>query len=73
MKLTSSEYSKLKNPILAFMRDLMSLRVLGAVEPIKEEGTVVRIRLEWPREISESEFFERLESLPKAKTHRFSR
>jgi hypothetical protein len=34
---------------------------------LRESG----VRLEWPTEVTETEFFEQLKKLPKAKTHSF--
>jgi cell filamentation protein, protein adenylyltransferase len=75
---TASYYHRLKNPGLAVGRDVMGLEELGAIafrweEPATLGAMKIHIRLEWPAEITESEFFERMRTLPKAKTHPFLR
>jgi hypothetical protein len=49
------------------------LAALGAVRVARAEDQryVVSIRLEWPAEITETDFFRRVKELPKAKTHAF--
>ena len=61
-------YSKLKNPINAVARDLQGLIKLGAIDFIKltDKDIEVRCRLDWPKEITESEFMKKIRSLPKA-------
>jgi cell filamentation protein, protein adenylyltransferase len=67
-------YSKLKNPLLAYSRDVFSLEHLGAITVESADGRYQhRVRLDWPSEITESEFFERVRNLPKAKSHPFLR
>jgi len=65
---TSSLYSKLKNPSSALIRDLSGLLLLNAIDYKNE---VFSINLEWPKEISESTFFQQLKILPKASTFPF--
>jgi Fic family protein len=64
--MTATSYSSLQTPIKAFFRDLNSLIGLGAV--LNDSPGSIKINLDWPREITESVFFERLKKLPKAKT-----
>jgi Fic family protein len=67
-------YRSLKNPRKAVIRDLTDLIELQAVSAAKTESSgevTVSVRLEWPSEITESAFFERIKQLPKAKTHAF--
>ena len=69
---TEPVYASLSNPRKAVIRDLSDLHGLGAVEVVEEKtGLSVRIRLEWPSEITETRFFEQLNALPKAKSHPF--
>ncbi len=69
---TREHYTSLKNPTRALDRDLSSLLHLRAIELSGEEtDPVFSIRLDWPGEISETEFFARVKELPRAKTHRF--
>jgi Fic family protein len=70
---TSATYGKLKNSRTAIIRDLNELIRLGT---IRHEGKTSNehrlfIRLEWPAEITETQFFEQLKKLPKGKTHTF--
>ena len=68
---TAQHYKDLKKPEVALVRDLSNLlylRALRIVRPAKQ--TVFAVRLAWPTEITETAFFERLKTLPKAKTHR---
>lgn len=65
---TSSLYSNLKNPFSALIRDLSGLLELEAID---YKNNVFFIRLEWPREMSESKFLEQLKTLPKSKTFSF--
>lgn len=66
-------YKHLKNPTKAVVRDIGNLHNLGAigVEKIAEGQVRLKVRLEWPTEITETEFFQKLRSLPKAKSHSF--
>jgi Fic family protein len=75
-KVTGS-YEKLGNPYKALFRDLDNLIDLKAINPRKEAGRakdpiwIFRINLDWPTRITETEFFETVSKLPKAKTHSF--
>ena len=70
-KITALFYSSLKNPIKALIRDINSLIRLGTIGCNKLEKNEYRlwVRLEWPTEITETEFFKSLEQLPKTKTY----
>ena len=70
-KISALFYSSLKNPTKALIRDINSLIRLGAIGYNKLEKNEYRlwVRLEWPTEITETEFFKSLEQLPKAKTY----
>ena len=70
------KYGTRKNPAAALLRDVVRLQLLGAVrvEARRENGTVstvVQVNLDWPTQITDTEFFARLEQLPKSKTHSF--
>lgn len=69
-------YQSLKKPSHAFIRDLQALVSLGAIgvaggaeEP--QERVRIFANLDWPREITETEFFQRIKELPQAKTYKF--
>ena len=70
---TALVYQGLKSPRKALFRDLNELIALKAIRARRLEGAkvVIEIRLEWPTEITETEFFNQLNALPKAKTHPF--
>ncbi len=73
-KLTYHSYRDLADPGRALIRDLNSLIHLGSItfESVEEKDTwVFEINLAWPSEIRESEFFDRIKRMPKAKNHRF--
>jgi Fic family protein len=76
---TMRVYTKLKTPRKAYLRDVVELEVLGTLELRSKktedggESFVVAIRLDWPTQITETEFFARVQKLPKAKTHPFLR
>ena len=67
----SPTYRNLKNPWKAFTRDLVYLLTLNAIEVEGVDRVWIRIRLEWPTEITETAFFERVSQFPKAKTYKF--
>lgn len=65
-------YQALGNPRTAIIRDLSDLLSLGALQTRRAEGQIqLSARLEWPTEITETEFFKRIKNLAKAKTHSF--
>jgi Fic family protein len=66
-------YSSLRNPEKGQLRDIMALIHLGAIETVRGDRNEVKLglRLQWPTEITETAFFERLKALPKAKTYAF--
>lgn len=67
------KYSHLKSPAKALLRDLSQLQVLGAIriEEVADGRWNIVINLDWPMEITESEFFKKLKDMPKAKTLSF--
>ena len=73
IKQTSAIYSRLKTPLNALVRDVNSLSILGAISVEKLETGRFRlaVRLQWPSEITETDFFKKIKELPKAKTLSF--
>jgi len=73
------DYNTRKNPYNAMIRDLNRLYDLGAISIEKENRAdaskrvnyYIHVKLDWPTTITETQFFEYLDHLPKAKTHRF--
>lgn len=70
---TSPFYKALKNPHKATIRDLNYLIRLKAiaVEKLPDGRFRLHARLEWPTEITETEFFARVKQMPRARTHSF--
>jgi len=73
IRATHGQYTSLKNPLKALIRDINGLIQLQAinVRPIEDDDHRLSVRLEWPTEITETEFFRRIREMPKAKTHGF--
>lgn len=72
-KRTAAIYKPLRNPYKALIRDinyLLRLRAIG-YNKLPENRYELFARLEWPTEITETEFFESVKEMPKAKTHGF--
>ena len=67
------DYSGLKNPVRALVRDVNYLQGLKALAVTKDEDERywLNVRLEWPTEITESTFFSMVRKMPTAKTHSF--
>ena len=65
-------YGKLKNPTKAFVRDVNGLIHLGAVT-VSQSGNrfMLEANLDWPEQMNESDFMEKVKSFPKAKSHAF--
>jgi len=70
-------YTSIKVPVTAFFRDITQLISLGAVvlhqggpNPNPLEWSI-SINLEWPQQISETEFFRLIKAMPKSKTFKF--
>lgn len=57
----------------AFVRDVNGLLHLGAltIDESDREHVTLHINLDWPQQITESQFFARIKKMPKAKTYRF--
>ncbi len=68
-------YQNLKTPNKAYARDLFGLKNLGTIElNVKQNDKIdIRLQLEWPTIITETEFMNRIKKLPKAKTFSFLR
>ncbi len=70
-------YESRKDPVEAIKRDLARLLGLGAVEAKVESCPggyrilLISVNLDWPSTITETEFFERIKTLPKSKTYSF--
>ena len=67
-------YASRKKVLDAIIRDVNKLGSLGAVKIRATEEPrryYIQADLDWPSTITDSEFFERLEHLPKSKTYRF--
>jgi len=63
-----------KNPSKALARDLIYLLELQAIrvrELEESRGYAVSVNLEWPTQITETEFFRRVKAMPKGKVYGF--
>lgn len=71
----ASTYAPLRSPQKAFFRDLNNLLFLKAISHAEHPTDRYRFsaRLEWPTEITETEFFRMVHNLPKGKTCSFLR
>lgn len=69
-ELLSKHYGKLSSPYKAYIRDLNHLIKLKAIEARREQKSdyLLTVRLEWPTEITETEFYREMNKLPEAKT-----
>lgn len=74
-ELLQGHYTTLKTPLRAYVRDLNHLSGLRSVVVRREEGEglaplrfYVSVRLDWATEITETEFYRRINELPVAKT-----
>ncbi len=72
-KIIENTYDGLKNPWAGLVRDLINLRDLNAIAitRIGDDKHKIAIRLEWPMEITETEFFAKIKNYPKVKTLSF--
>jgi len=64
--LTVPAYMKMKAPLKAMIRDMNYLIEVGAIK-FDRKIHKVKINLDWPTEITETEFFKRVREMPKAK------
>jgi hypothetical protein len=64
------QYAGLKRGNKALIRDSNHLLGLNAIriDGPKHGPWVIAVRLEWPTEITDTEFFKKIKELPKAKT-----
>ncbi|MGD0820225.1 MAG: Fic family protein [Desulfomonilia bacterium] len=63
-----------KNPRKALIRDigyLVELEAVHAIRPAEDQGVVLSINLDWPMQITETEFFRRIKEMPKGKVYGF--
>jgi len=69
----SQHYKNLAAPFPAIVRDITGLVALGAIalERLESDRVGLVIQLDWPEKITETEFFEKLKNLPKAKSNLF--
>jgi len=67
------DYKALKNPQNALIRDINYLLRIKAIgfKKLEDNRFLLFARLEWPTEITETEFFRHAKEMPKAKTHNF--
>ncbi len=69
---TEANYRDLRKPLPALVRDLSWLAALGAVTldftDQKDHGFLARINLNWPAEIQQTEFLDRVKKMRKTKT-----
>jgi len=72
-KVLSERYRSVRNPRKAIVRDVDHLSQLRAIAVAKnKEGQyLISVRLDWPRETTEGQFFELIRKLPKVKTRSF--
>jgi Fic family protein len=70
---TSMTYKQLKNPYKALIRDINDLIRLKAISynKLPDNRYEFFARLEWPTEITETEFFKHVKEMPTAKTNTF--
>jgi Fic family protein len=67
IELLDRHYQQLRAPTKAFARDLVQLENLRAIAVV-DDGLQVAIRLDWPTEITETQFYAEINKLPPAKT-----
>lgn len=68
------QFYSVKNPGKALVRDLNYLFQLGSLnvkELPEEKGYLFSINLDWPTQITETEFFRRVKDMPKGKVYGF--
>jgi len=73
-KLSVAYENKMKAPVPAFLRDLGALLHLGTITTIstdKAKAVLLRVNLDWPQQITETDFMRKVKDLPKAKDHEF--
>lgn len=72
---TENLYHELAKPVEAQYRDLNYLISLGAIMYRKDshERYIIMPNLDWPTQITHTDFMEKIRNMPKAKGHLFSR
>jgi Fic family protein len=71
-KRTITTYGNLQNAHKARIRDINELIALGAISATKTRGSwTIVIDLDWPQQITEGDFMDRVNKLPKSKMHSF--
>lgn len=73
IKRTIATYGDLQNANKARVRDINALIAIGAINATKTGAGSwnIGINLDWPEQITESDFMERVNKLPKSKMHSF--
>ena len=68
-------YASVKDRTGAFLRDLSQLESIKAIHiqwnPSNMGAQIISINLDWPQEIDESEFLQRMKAMPQGKTFKF--
>jgi Fic family protein len=68
-------YASLKNTISALSRDFEQLEAIGAIQAkwteAGSDADLVSVNLDWPQEIDEGEFLQRMKQMPRGKTFKF--
>ena len=70
----TSGFYKVRNPRKALLRDLaylINLEAISAKRPADAAQLMFSINLDWPTQITETEFFKRVKEMPKAKLYGF--
>lgn len=70
----TSGFYKVRNPRKALLRDLaylINLEAISAKRPADAGQLMFSINLDWPTQITETEFFKRVKEMPKAKVYGF--
>ncbi len=70
---TEHLYKNRKNPRKAYIRDINNLIQLQAISAKRggENRYKLAVNLEWPTQITQTEFFKRIKEFPKSKTYSF--
>jgi Fic family protein len=72
LKQTRRTYSRLKNGNKAVIRDINSLISLGAIRASqRDKSWRFAVNLDWPQQITETDFMDRVKQMPKGKMHSF--
>ncbi len=69
----TEKFYEVKNRFKAFARDLSYLIDMGAlnVKKTEEKSFIFSINLDWPTQITETEFFRKVKDMPKVKVYGF--